>query len=358
MRRNGLLRASGAVMVMAACWSVSAWGADGANQAASVESGPSAPPVAALPADLPADIRAYAQHQPEAVQRHLLMRTETQSQYALAQQARARHDAREASFWIDQLRTSALIAKQSPVPGTDAFGDRWLLQADMLNIRHLPSDLESRQRQAIFRLERYIAEQEQPNLSPSDTRTAAVRDAKVVLLGLYDQRGQSRQARALYEQLLASQPELTPALHEGFGYLEQLGQPVEGVVFRTDRGEPWSVTANRGNVVLIHFWSDWYEPSGFMFDALRSMYQRYKDKRVAMLSVNVSSLAAGVAGRASWPTARLTVQEVAGLRGIGVSSLPRLVLIDGQGRLAAVGSSLAVLDQVGPLVVEAHAGPR
>jgi tetratricopeptide (TPR) repeat protein len=303
---------------------------------------------------LPADIRRFAAEHRDLVQRHLLMRSEIESQVALARQSRLRGEVRETSFWLDQIRTSALIAKQSEVPGADAFGDFWLLQADLFNIRQLPLDLDSRQRQAIGRLERFIREQISGRLSDSDTRRAVVRDARLALLALYDSRGQSRRARDLYEQIINIDPHLAVTLADSFGYLAHLGEPVDFTV-TTHRGQSWSLQQHQGHVVIIHFWSDAFEPSEQVFDALRGAFEQYRDQRLALLSVNVGGPTRTVTGRAAWPTAYVSIEAAQGLHRLGIWALPRFMLLDRHGRLIAVGSSTTMLDQVGALVAEAQA---
>lgn len=97
------------------------------------------------------------------------------------------------------------------------------------------------------------------------------------------------------------------------------------------------LSALRGKVVLVDFWARWCEPCVAMMPALQRLHERLAGKPFALLSVNIES---GSPQRiASWMKQRgLTFTgalDPGGLaqRAYGVSTIPRVLLVDAAGVL-------------------------
>ncbi len=224
---------------------------------------------------------------------------------------------------------------------------------------------------------------EQRDREDAAAKQTIVRDVRVALLRLYDQQGRSVDAARLLAQL-QPQParrygDKSDALFGQYSYTNLIGQQFDANLRlgRDAAGTPivWSSRDRLGKVVLIHFWSPSFEPTTRAFRALKSAVDRHKASGFEVHSVRVAdpvarqrTLAkatsqpddadavtrtataatkpAGTPAALAWPNYNEGPGQVSLQRMFAVRSLPRYVLIDRRGRVAAVAGSLAILDQV------------
>jgi thiol-disulfide isomerase/thioredoxin len=125
-----------------------------------------------------------------------------------------------------------------------------------------------------------------------------------------------------------------------------------------DPAGPKSFADLRGRVVLVDFWATWCGPCRHTMPALQKVYEKYKDRGLEVVSVNIendavraSSFAAAFKPKLTFP---LFVDAGPAQAAFRVDAIPHLVLIDKDGRIAFVhvgGLSADDLDeQVGDLV--------
>ena len=125
-----------------------------------------------------------------------------------------------------------------------------------------------------------------------------------------------------------------------------------------DPAGPKSLAQLHGHVVLVDFWATWCGPCRMTMPALQKVYEKYKDRGLEVVSVNIendavraSSFAAGFKPKLTFP---LFVDAGPAQAAFRVDAIPHLVLIDKDGRIAFVhvgGLSADDLDErVGDLV--------
>lgn len=332
--------------------------------------------------------------------------------YELAQQAAQQRQQREANYRITRARGNARNLKQIDSPRAQALGDFWLMQSDLFEINQAGLESNAAQVQIIERMEHFLDQQdalpkdeeeaeEQARVTDiireaapggetstplKDTPAAAetprekesaedgktnkngeqgqtdpvrlsmINDVQLALLRLYDQRGQSREACALVQQLrqdaeAQDNTAMIAELDRWYGYCPAVGTVLDAAVATTD-GQRWTNKDQVGKVVILHFFADWYGPSIDAVMNLREAQERYGTDQVSLLSIDLSG--GGLAGKAAdavnWPVC----SDPAGarmLRGIfAVQSLPRYVVIDREGKIVSVGSSLVMIKQVEDLL--------
>jgi thiol-disulfide isomerase/thioredoxin len=130
-------------------------------------------------------------------------------------------------------------------------------------------------------------------------------------------------------------------------------------------GQRWTTADLRGRVILLDFWATWCAPCLAEMPRLKSLRSKHSrdDFEIVGISLDVTSRQAFVSwlnrNRIEWPQ----VHERAAYSGkvprlFGIDRLPRTVLIDRDGSVAAVdvrGDRLAAL--VDELVAGGAAGP-
>ena len=284
-------------------------------------------------------------------------------------------NAGDAQRYLSLLRAAACQVTEIGGEGTEALSKFWLLGADLSDINIAEIDTDARQRLAIRRLEQFLDEPADTSPSEDLSGPAPIGDGDVpgvdatswavseavrwALLGLYDQRGYSDRARGLVSQLKSALPVDDTAgrayLDRWFGYCPIIGQRFESRLL-TDDGRQWSSEDHLGKVVLLHFWADWAGSSVQSIDAVRPRYDQLHDRGLEVLSVRIPGEEAGgeLSEAVPWASCTQTPEgpDLIGL--FAIASLPRFVVIDAAGRVAAIGSSPAILDQFEHLLPEAQ----
>ncbi len=261
--------------------------------------------------------------------------------------------------WIGRLNALARKTMKIGGPAGQRLGDFWALQVDMWEMVRAQVDLAVRQRHAIEQLERFLDRHAQgqhpanldadPEMDP--VAMAMLRDAKLVLLALYDQYGMSPEACDLVAELRASlhrdDEDWRTYLDRVFGYCSILGQRFDASLPLED-GDWWCSQDHRGRAVLLHVWSRGATVSPQDVYALQRIDARYSHLGLAVLSVNVDQFTdrrkPPLYG--DWPICWQPPDQQRLTDLFRLTWLPRFVLIDRQGRVAAVGGSPNVVDQL------------
>ena len=180
------------------------------------------------------------------------------------------------------------------------------------------------------------------------------------LLDLYDHRGMSRQVVDLLGQINQNvdlQWTDRLQLDRQFGYCDILGNRFDAQLETID-GRTWSSQDHLGKPVLFHFWSDqqqgWDDAQGSLA-ALRQLRDRLggtleivsiwcsaNQSKIAKISQALKAKSLKV----DWSVCCAMVGDDNLQHLFSVQTLPRYVLINAQGQIEAVGSSLAILKQV------------
>lgn len=267
-----------------------------------------------------------------------------QACYALADHARRQNQMREMAMRISQVRSEAWRLRQLRDPAARITGEFWLLQTDLANSNRLSSDLNTSQKEAVVRLEQFIAAMQELG-GPIEPRGRRILlDTCLALLRLYDQRGMSAQARRLVEQLRQGDlpPEVRSYLDESFGHLEMIGRPVQLSLALVD-GRTWNLADHRGKVVVIYFW-----PGPAVVESVGDGLDGILGRNgVSVLLVDLSRAEHTGLQLPSmpWPVYRQEKGFPQLTQQFFVRSLPRFVVFDRSGVVAAIGGP-AIGDQI------------
>jgi peroxiredoxin len=121
------------------------------------------------------------------------------------------------------------------------------------------------------------------------------------------------------------------------GDWQPLNPPIPAPEFTLQKLDGGSVTLSelRGRVILMEFWATWCGPCRHSTPSLDVIYRRFHDRGVEVLLVNAGEAPEAVR---HWAERRFTAtilldpdHSVARL--YGVSGIPRLVIIDQEGRI-------------------------
>jgi hypothetical protein len=310
----------------------------------------------------------YSKQAPSPRARLEASNLEARGYNALAQDAYRQQKPDEAMTRNTQLRHAAEEAKTIPEPAAATVGDFWLLQADLFELNATMPDVNERQHNAIVRLEAFDAERRKAGDAVEHDQAARqiATDVRLSLLRLYDDRGESEKACALIAQLRAQAEATDDAalgeqLDKWYGYCDVLGRRFEATLPLGDGGT-WSTTQAAGRPVLLHIWASWWPASHASFAALNEVHAGLTEQGVELVSIDLGPAPPAVklaetqsrqrvvqqaaAPKATWPMC-LQPAGAMNLRELfRIHSLPRYVLLDSDGRVKALGGSLAILSQL------------
>jgi len=108
------------------------------------------------------------------------------------------------------------------------------------------------------------------------------------------------------------------------------------VLPRLDQDGSLDLSALRGNVVVINFWASWCVPCRDEAPALQAAWDRYRDRGVVILGVNVQDLVPEAQRflkevKATYPIVRDRDNSV--YRAYGLTGVPETFFVDRQGRI-------------------------
>lgn len=139
---------------------------------------------------------------------------------------------------------------------------------------------------------------------------------------------------------------LLPKLARPFNAL--IGKPAPDFTLQSldpdGPGDRVTLSSLRGKAVILAFWASWCGPCRAEAPSLNRLSKRLADQNVVVVGVNTSdskgnALQFAQSAGLSYPLAFDAESEVAGA--YGVSSLPTVVIVDKDGKIAAVRSGLS-----------------
>lgn len=245
---------------------------------------------------------------------------------------------------VDYLEQLGEVAKQIDtldLPGAGAAADYWGLIADIAGKAPDQETPSQRQAYAEWALARYIE-------ANGDDAAAAeyLLDTRLSLAQLMDRRGAQRDAAGQLK-LIGELPPESPRLQEIellTDSIARLGTPLGFESISTEL-VLWRSSDHLGKPVLIHVYSDGVDPSVRMIDAISRSIVEGKLSGIAVVSLRVGEPIATTASP-PWPTLPVQLEPEGVLDRLGVTALPTLAWLDEQGRLASIGTTPAVLEQL------------
>jgi thiol-disulfide isomerase/thioredoxin len=117
------------------------------------------------------------------------------------------------------------------------------------------------------------------------------------------------------------------------------GEPAPALSLTNAAGQTVSLSDLRGKVVYIDFWASWCAPCKRSFPWMNAMQQKYGDKGLSVLAVNVDRKREDAAKFLAATPARFTVLYDPDGRTPAawqVKAMPSSYLVDAQGRIALV----------------------
>lgn len=153
--------------------------------------------------------------------------------------------------------------------------------------------------------------------------------------------------RKLLDRLIAEYPDhpSAKAAVASIAALDRVGKPFELGFDDVVSGKPVSIAGLKGKVVVVDFWATWCGPCVGEMPRMKKLYAEYKDKGVEFLGVSLDEGSEGrekvktfvAKNEISWPQhCPGDGFDAALVTGLGIDSIPRLLLIDADGRLASL----------------------
>jgi thiol-disulfide isomerase/thioredoxin len=123
----------------------------------------------------------------------------------------------------------------------------------------------------------------------------------------------------------------------------RVGGAVPKLGFRTLDGKPFSLEQHKGEVVLIDFWATWCGPCHVQSKILEPIHRDFKDKGVKFFAVDLGESPETVKkflARNPLPYPALLDPEDSAAERLEVYALPTLLIVDRNGRIAFLESSI------------------
>lgn len=246
--------------------------------------------------------------------------------------------------WVEQLNDTAQQIAAVDLPGAMAMADYWLLIGEtQQGLSKKP--LSQRQPYVEKVLNLFIEKHAQ-----DPDAIEYLLDTRLSLAQLLDQRGAQREVKKQLDQLgklPADSPRLSDVkrLRDS---IARLGKPIAFDSISTQLTR-WRSSDHLGKPVLIHVYADGVEPSVRMIDVISRSIVEGSLSGIAVVSLRVGEPVAGTVAP-PWPTLPVSLEPDGVLDLLGVTALPTLAWLDEEGKLASIGTTAAVLDQLNAIL--------
>lgn len=139
------------------------------------------------------------------------------------------------------------------------------------------------------------------------------------------------------------------------GEAVEAGQTAPDFELTTLDGKSIRLSELRGKGVLINFWASWCKPCRDEMPAIQQVYDRYKDKGLEVLAVNIAETEVTVDGFVrhldlAFPILLDSNREVTRLYGIG--SIPSSIFVSPDGKVVRKVSGQMSEGQIESMVLE------
>jgi hypothetical protein len=248
---------------------------------------------------------------------------------------------------LEQLNDLAQQIAAIDLPGARAAADYWLLVAEMAHQGTSKQSPSTRQANIERALRVFI---EMHHEEPAAAEYLL--DTRLSLAQLLDQRGAQRDAVKQLNQigkLPADSPRLVE-IKRLRDSIARLGTKIDFESIST-RLLDWHSSDHLGKPLLIHVYSDAVDPSVRLIDGISRRIVEGSLTDIAVVSLRVGDPVPGT-NSPLWPTLPIQLERGGVLDRLGVTALPTLAWLDSEGRLAAIGTTAAVLNQIESLQAE------
>jgi peroxiredoxin len=167
--------------------------------------------------------------------------------------------------------------------------------------------------------------------------------ARFTLAQAYWKKGETTQARAAFQTVIAEHPN-SPQAKQAEGNLVEmeylnLGQTAPQFTFRSISGEPVSLASFKGKAVLLEFWATYCSACVADIPKLKELYAKHKDQGLVIIGVSLDddakALEEMIAAKAiPWPQIR-NGKNGAITELFNVKGTPTYFLLDRDGKIAA-----------------------
>ncbi|MEM6507700.1 MAG: hypothetical protein AAF711_19865 [Planctomycetota bacterium] len=245
---------------------------------------------------------------------------------------------------INRLQQLVEVARQIDdldLPGARATADYWSLIADVAGLATAQDSAAQRQAFAELAFHSFIEKH-----AEDEHAAEFVLDTRLSLAHLLDRRGAQAEAGEQLK-LIGKLPNDSPRLQEAkqlSDSIDRLGAPVNIALISTELIE-WRSSDHVGRPVLVHVYSDGVDASIRMIDVISRSIVEGKLSGIAVVSLRVGDPVANAAAPL-WPTLPVQLEPNGVLDQLGITALPTLAWLDEKGRLASIGTTSAVLNQL------------
>lgn len=275
--------------------------------------------------------------------RALLLATQARALAALSriEEPRGKADNAIAPQRIDQLRQTAQQIGALDLPAAEPTSGYWQLLSELDTNARSRASITSRQALAEQQLRGYIRQHKDDPMA-----NEFVVDARLSLARLLDQRGDQfgagKQLKAI--GVLDEESPRAVEVQQLTARTQLIGQAIELEAVTTQL-QLWRLSDQKGSPLLVHVYADAVEPSVAMIQQVQRIIATRALGGFRLVSIRVGEPVQGTVVP-PWPTLPLDPKPGGVLEQMGVDRLPTLIWVDPQGRLASIGHTLAVLDQM------------